>query len=1222
MASKDTGIKKTVAEKTAAQGQKTSGDKTKDAGRRNVSSSKVQSLHNLRNQTERTFRRKNLTNSGGKSVEEEEDRIGKLLGRLDRTLDGLKATDIVSAGAGDNKGVKAGTLGTSQKHAEQTSSAAANAGKGGLEGALAGMLHGPTIKDKTSKENAPIVGPDGIPTEKDRWGSEYVTLKQGAATMQSAAPTQAAATIKSADTTQSAASHGPGLSAALEGMLHGPTIKDKTSKEKAPIVGPDGIPTEKDRWGSEYVTLKQGAATMQSAAPTQAAATIKSADTTQSAASPGPGLSAALEGMLHGPTIKDKTSKEKAPIVGPGGIPKEDVRWPEYGTEKQGAVKMQSAAPTQAAATIKSADTTQSAAPPGPGLSAALEGMLHGPTIKDKTSKEKAPIVGPGGVPKEDVRWPEYGTDKQGAAKMQSATPTQAAATIKSADTTQSAAPPGPGLSAALAGMLHGPTIKDKTSKEKAPIVGPGGVPKEDVRWPEYGSDKQGAVKMQSAAPTQAAATIKSADTTQSAAPPGTGLSAALDGMLHGPTIKDKTSKEKAPIVGPGGVPKEDVRWPEYGSDKQGAVKMQSAAPTQAAATIKSADTTQSAAPPGPGLSAALEGMLHGPTIKDKTSKEKAPIVGPGGVPKEDVRWPEYGTEKQGAVKMQSAAPTQAAATIKSADTTQSAAPPGPGLSAALEGMLHGPTIKDKTSKEKAPIVGPGGVPKEDVRWPEYGTEKQGAAKMQSAAPMQAAATIKSADTTQSAAPPGPGLSAALEGMLHGPTIKDKNQKKKNAPVVGPDSIPTEEVRWGEQHSGKQGAAKMQSAAPTQAAATIKSADTTHSAAPPGPGLSAALEGMLHGPTIKDKNQKKKNAPVVGPDSIPTEEVRWGEQHSGKQGAVKMQSAAPMQAAATIKSADTTQSTAPPGAGLSAALEGMLHGPTIKDKTSKEKAPIVGPGGVPKEDVRWPEYDTGKQGAAKMQSAAPMQAAATIKSADTTQSAAPPGPGLSAALDGMLHGPTIKDKNQKKKNAPVVGPDSIPTEEVRWGEQHSGKQGAAKMQSAAPMQAAATIKSADTTQSAAPPGPGLSAALEGMLHGPTIKDRNQKKKNAPVVGPDSIPTEEVRWGEQHSGKQGAAKMQSAAPTQAAATIKSADTTQSAAPPGPGLSAALEGMLHGPTIKDKNQKKKNAPVVGPDSIPTEEVRWGEQHSGKGAKGSGQSNNKSGGRKGSGKKKGKK
>ncbi|CAH1271747.1 Hypp4704 [Branchiostoma lanceolatum] len=682
MASKDTGvqmangtddliwitphicIKKTVAEKTAAQGQKTSGDKTKDA-----------------------------------------------------------------AGAGHNKGVQSGTFGTSQRQAEQTSSAAADAGKGGLEGALAGMLHGPTIKDKTSKENAPIVGPDGIPTEKDRWGSEYVTLKQGAATMQSAAPTQAAATIKSADTTQSAAS-------------------------------------------------------------------------------PGPGLSAALEGMLHGPTIKDKTSKEKAPIVGPGGVPKEEVRWgTEYATDKQGAAKMQSAAPMQAAATIKSADTTQSAAPPGPGLSAALEGMLHGPTIKDKNQKKKnAPVVGPDSIPTEEVRWGEQHSGKQGAAKMQSAAPTQAAATIKSADTTQSAAPPGPGLSAALEGMLHGPTIKDKTSKNKAPIVGPGGVPKEEVRW-------------------------------------GT----------------------------------------EYATDKQGAAKMQSAAPMQAAATIKSADTTQSAAPPGPGLSAALEGMLHGPTIKDKTSKEKAPIVGPGGVPKEEVRWgTEYVTDKQGAATMQSAAPMQAAATIKSADTTQSAAPPGAGLSAALEGMLHGPTIKDKTSKEKAPIVGPGGVPKEDVRWPEYDTGKQGAAKMQSAAPMQAAATIKSADTTQSAAPPGPGLSAALDGMLHGPTIKDKNQKKKNAPVVGPDSIPTEEVRWGEQHSGKQGAAKMQSAAPTQAAATIKSADTTQSAAPPGPGLSAALEGMLHGPTIKDKNQKKKNAPVVGPDSIPTEEVRWGEQHSGK----------------------------------------------------------------------------------------------------------------------------------------------------------------------------------------------------------------------------------------------------------------------------------------------------------------------------------------------------
>ncbi|CAH1271726.1 Hypp4704 [Branchiostoma lanceolatum] len=485
--------------------------------------------------------------------------------------------------------------------------------------------------------------------------------------------------------------------------------------------------------------------------------------------------------------------------------------------------------------------------------------------------------------------------------------------------------------------------------------------------------------------------------------------------------------------------------------------------------------------------------------------------------------------------------------------------------------------------------------------------------------------------TSSAAADAGKGgLEGALAGMLHGPTIKDKTSKE-NAPIVGPDGIPTEKDRWGSEYvTLKQGAATMQSAAPTQAAATIKSADTTQSAASPGPGLSAALEGMLHGPTIKDKTSKEK-APIVGPGGVPKEEVRWGSEYVTLKSADTTQSApppgpaaplGPSLAAATIKSADTTQSAAPPGPGLSAALEGMLHGPTIKDKTSKEKAPIVGPGGVPKEDVRWPEYDTGKQGAAKMQSAAPMQAAATIKSADTTQSAAPPGPGLSAALDGMLHGPTIKDKNQKKKNAPVVGPDSIPTEEVRWGEQHSGKQGAAKMQSAAPMQAAATIKSADTTQSAAPPGPGLSAALEGMLHGPTIKDRNQKKKNAPVVGPDSIPTEEVRWGEQHSGKQGAAKMQSAAPTQAAATIKSADTTQSAAPPGPGLSAALEGMLHGPTIKDKNQKKKNAPVVGPDSIPTEEVRWGEQHSGKGAKGSGQSNNKSGGRKGSGKKKGKK
>ncbi|XP_019619392.1 PREDICTED: uncharacterized protein LOC109466172 isoform X3 [Branchiostoma belcheri] len=648
------------------------------------------------------------------------------------TSSGDKTKD---AGVGGKQAVQAGSFSTSQKQAEQTSSAAANAGKGGLESTLAGMLHGPTIKgDTASKEKAPIVGPGGIPKEEVRWGSEYVTLKQGAATAQSAAPTQAAATIKSADTTQSAAPPGPGLSAALDGMLRGPTIKgDKTSKEKAPIVGPDGIPKEEVRWGSEYVTLKQGAATAQSAAPVQAAATIKSADTTQSAAPPGPGLSAVLEGMLHGPTIKgDKTSKEKAPIVGPGGVPKEEVRWgSEYVTDKQGAATMQSVAPTQAAATIKSADTTQSAASPGPGLSAALEGMLHGPTIKDKTSKEKAPIVGPGGVPKEEVRWgSEYVTDKQGAATMQSAAPTQAAATIKSADATQSAAPPGPGLSAALEGMLHGPTIKNKTSKEKAPVVGPEGIPKEEVRW---GS--------------------------------------------------------------------------EYVTDKQGAATMQSAAPVQAAATIKSADATQSAAPPGPGLSAALEGMLHGPTIKNKTSKEKAPIVGPGGVPKEEVRWgSEYVTDKHGAATMQSAAPVQAAATIKSADTTQSAAPPGPGLSAALEGMLHGPTIKgDKSSKEKAPIVGPGGVPKEEVRWgSEYVTDKQGAATMQSAAPTQAAATIKSADTTQSAAPPGPGLSAALEGMLHGPTIKDKNQKKKNAPVVGPDSIPTEEVRWGAEYSAKE----------------------------------------------------------------------------------------------------------------------------------------------------------------------------------------------------------------------------------------------------------------------------------------------------------------------------------------------------------------------------------------------------------------------------------
>ncbi|XP_035685510.1 collagen alpha-1(II) chain-like isoform X6 [Branchiostoma floridae] len=685
MASKDTGvkmangtdeliwitphicIKKTVAEKTAVQGQKTGGDKTKDAG-------------------------------------------------------------VV-----DKKGVQAGSFGTTQKQTEQTSSA--NTGKGGLESALAGVLHGPTIKgDKASKEKAPIVGPGGIPSEEVRWGSEYVTMKQGDATMQSAAPTQAAATIKSADTTQSAPPPGPGLSAALEGMLHGPTIKgDKASKEKAPIVGPGGIPKEEVRWGSEYVTMKQGDATMQSAAPTQAAATIKSADTTQSAPPPGPGLSAALEGMLHGPTIKgDKASKEKAPIVGPGGIPKEEVRWgSEYVTMKQGDATMQSAAPTQAAATIKSADTTQSAPPPGPGLSAALEGMLHGPTIKgDKASKEKAPIVGPGGIPKEEVRWgSEYVTDKQGAATMQSAAPTQAA-TIKSADTTQSAPPPGPGLSAALEGMLHGPTIKgDKASKEKAPIVGPGGIPKEEVRWgSEYVTDKQGAATMQSAAPTQAAATIKSADTTQSAPPPGPGLSAALEGMLHGPTIKgDKSSKEKAPIVGPGGIPKEEVRWgSEYVTDKQGAAKMQSAAPTQAA-TIKSADTTQSAPPPGPGLSAALEGMLHGPTIKgDKASKEKAPIVGPGGIPKEEVRWgSEYVTDKQGAATMQSAAPTQAAATIKSADTTQSAPPPGPGLSTALEGMLHGPTIKDKNEKKKkAPVVGPDSIPTEEVRWGAEYSEK------------------------------------------------------------------------------------------------------------------------------------------------------------------------------------------------------------------------------------------------------------------------------------------------------------------------------------------------------------------------------------------------------------------------------------------------------------------------------------------------------------------
>ncbi|XP_078605145.1 uncharacterized protein LOC144878448 isoform X4 [Branchiostoma floridae x Branchiostoma japonicum] len=1054
MASKDTGIKKTVAEKTAAQGQKTGGDKTKDAGRRNVSSSKVQSLHNLRNQTERTFRRKNLTNSAGKGIEEEEDRIGKLLGRLDRTLDGLKATNVVT-GVVDKKGVQAGSFGTTQKQTEQTSSA--NTGKGGLESALAGMLHGPTIKgDKASKEKAPIVGPGGIPSEEVRWGSEYVTMKQGDATMQSAAPTQAAATIKSADTTQSAPPPGPGLSAALEGMLHGPTIKgDKASKEKAPIVGPGGIPKEEVRWGSEYVTMKQGAATMQSAAPTQAAATIKSADTTQSAPPPGPGLSAALEGMLHGPTIKgDKASKEKAPIVGPGGIPKEEVRWgSEYVTMKQGDATMQSAAPTQAAATIKSADTTQSAPPPGPGLSAALEGMLHGPTIKgDKASKEKAPIVGPGGIPKEEVRWgSEYVTDKQGAATMQSAAPTQAAATIKPADTTQSAPPPGPGLSAALEGMLHGPTIKgDKASKEKAPIVGPDGIPKEEVRWgSEYVTDKQAAATMQSAAPTQAAATIKSADTTQSAPPPGPGLSAALEGMLHGPTIKgDKASKEKAPIVGPGGIPKEEVRWgSEYVTDKQGAATMQSAAPTQAAATIKSADTTQSAPPPGPGLSAALEGMLHGPTIKgDKSSKEKAPIVGPGGIPKEEVRWgSEYVTDKQGAATMQSAAPTQAAATIKSADTTQSAPPPGPGLSAALEGMLHGPTIKgDKASKEKAPIVGPGGIPKEEVRWgSEYVTDKQGAATMQSAAPTQAAATIKSADTTQSAPPPGPGLSAALEGMLHGPTIKGDKASKEKAPIVGPGGIPKEEVRWGSEYvTDKQGAATMQSAAPTQAAATIKSADTTQSAPPPGPGLSAALEGMLHGPTIKGDKSSKEKAPIVGPGGVPKEEVRWGSEYvTDKQGAAKMQSAAPTQAAATIKSADTTQSAPPPGPGLSAALEGMLHGPTIKgDKASKEKAPIVGPGGIPKEEVRWgSEYVTDKQGAATMQSAAPTQAAATIKSADTTQSAPPPGPGLSTALEGMLHGPTIKDKNEKKKKAPVVGPDSIPTEEVRWGAEYSEK---------------------------------------------------------------------------------------------------------------------------------------------------------------------------------------
>eukprot|EP00058_Branchiostoma_floridae_P023953 XP_002609443.1 hypothetical protein BRAFLDRAFT_93484 [Branchiostoma floridae] len=312
MASKDTGIKKTVAEKTAVQGQKTGGDKTKDAGRRNVSSSKVQSLHNLRNQTERTFRRKNLTNSAGKGIEEEEDRIGKLLGRLDRTLDGLKATNVVT-GVVDKKGVQAGSFGTTQKQTEQTSSA--NTGKGGLESALAGVLHGPTIKgDKASKEKAPIVGPGGIPSEEVRWGSEYVTMKQGDATMQSAAPTQAAATIKSADTTQSAPPPGPGLSAALEGMLHGPTIKgDKASKEKAPNC--------RSRWhplGRSEVGLR--------------VCHHETRCCDNAVSSSNPGSSHHQISRYH--TIC--TASRKSPIVGPGGIPKEEVRWgSEYVTRNK-----------------------------------------------------------------------------------------------------------------------------------------------------------------------------------------------------------------------------------------------------------------------------------------------------------------------------------------------------------------------------------------------------------------------------------------------------------------------------------------------------------------------------------------------------------------------------------------------------------------------------------------------------------------------------------------------------------------------------------------------------------------------------------------------------------------------------------------------------------------------------------------------------------------------
>eukprot|EP00058_Branchiostoma_floridae_P023952 XP_002609442.1 hypothetical protein BRAFLDRAFT_127030 [Branchiostoma floridae] len=517
--------------------------------------------------------------------------------------------------------------------------------------------------------------------------------------------------------------------------------------------------------------------------------------------------------------------------------------------------------------------------------------------------------------------------------------------------------------------------------------------------------------------------------------------------------------------------------------------------------------------------------------------------------------------------------------------------------------MLHGPTIKgDKASKEKAPIVGPGGIPKEEVRWgSEYVTDKQGAATMQSAAPTQAAATIKSADTTQSAPPPGPGLSAALEGMLHGPTIKGDKASKEKAPIVGPGGIPKEEVRWGSEYvTDKQGAATMQSAAPTQAAATIKSADTTQSAPPPGPGLSAALEGMLHGPTIKGDKASKEKAPIVGPGGIPKEEVRWGSEYvTDKQGAATMQSAAPTQAA-TIKSADTTQSAPPPGPGLSAALEGMLHGPTIKgDKASKEKAPIVGP---------VCSSNTSKQPPSNQQIPHNLhrhrvlgcqlrwKACCMVQLSKVTRRRKKKLPSL------------VQVAFQKKKSG---GAQSMsPTSKVP-----------PRMQSAAPTQAA-TIKSADTTQSAPPPGPGLSAALEGMLHGPTIKGDKASKEKAPIVGPGGIPKEEVRWGSEYvTDKQGAATMQSAAPTQAAATIKSADTTQSAPPPGPGLSTALEGMLHGPTIKDKNEKKKKAPVVGPDSIPTEEVRWGAEYSEKGAKGS-EKSKKSGGRKGSGKKKGKK